>query len=40
VDEASWVPIEEAAERASYKGDKRIIEKAKEMISEHVRKNP
>lgn len=40
VDEASWVPIEEAAERASYKGDRRIIEKAKEMITEHVRKNP
>jgi 8-oxo-dGTP diphosphatase len=40
VDDASWVPIEEAVERASYKGDRRIIQKAKEMISEHVRKNP
>ena len=33
VDKAEWFPIREALERLSYKGDKEIVQKAKEMLS-------
>jgi len=32
VDDASWFPIDEALNKVSYKGDKQIIEKAREML--------
>jgi 8-oxo-dGTP diphosphatase len=32
VDDASWFPIDEAICKVSYKGDREILEKAKEMI--------
>lgn len=32
VDRAVWVPVQEAAERATYKGDREIIKKAMEMM--------
>lgn len=32
VDEAEWFPINEALEKLSYKGDKEIVQKAKEML--------
>jgi 8-oxo-dGTP diphosphatase len=38
VDEAAWFPIEDAVEKASYKGDREIIRKAGEMIAQNVRK--
>ncbi len=32
VDDASWFPLDTALAKVSYKGDKKMIEKAKEMI--------
>lgn len=34
VDSAEWFPIDEAARRVTYKGDREIIQKAKSMIEE------
>jgi 8-oxo-dGTP diphosphatase len=34
VDAAEWVPIDDALNRVSYKGDREIVQKAKEMLSE------
>ncbi|MGD0884300.1 MAG: NUDIX hydrolase [Thermodesulfovibrionales bacterium] len=34
VDTAAWVPLNEALERVSYKGDREIVQKAKEMLLE------
>jgi len=36
VDMASWFPIDEALEKASYKGEKEIIEKAKEILKSRM----
>jgi 8-oxo-dGTP diphosphatase len=33
VDDASWFPIDEALKKASYKGEKEIIEKAKKKLA-------
>ncbi|GAB4389672.1 MAG: NUDIX hydrolase [Thermodesulfovibrionales bacterium] len=33
VDESSWLPIEEASERAAYKGDREIISRAGRIIA-------
>jgi 8-oxo-dGTP diphosphatase len=33
VDEAEWFPIEDALRKVSYKGDKEILQKAKDMLS-------
>jgi len=33
VDEAQWLPIDDAIERVSYKGDREIIQKAKNLLS-------
>lgn len=35
VDDASWFLLDEALKKVSYKGDKEIIEKAKEMIGKN-----
>ncbi|MDA8156333.1 MAG: NUDIX hydrolase [Actinomycetota bacterium] len=32
VDECAWFPLEQAAEMVTYKGDKEMLEKAKELI--------
>ncbi|MBI5026960.1 MAG: NUDIX hydrolase [Nitrospirae bacterium] len=36
VDDAKWFPIEEAEQVLSYKGDREILRKAKEMIIKHM----
>jgi len=36
VDMVSWFPIDEALEKASYKGEKEIIEKAKEILKNRM----
>ena len=36
VDDASWFPLDTALAKVSYKGDKKIVEKAKEMLNTTV----
>lgn len=35
VDEARWVPLDEAAAAVTYKSDREILEKAKELLAAH-----